>query len=227
MSKTATLIGATGLIGGYLLNELLNDPFYDTVRILIRRPLELTHPKLEKKLVDFNDNDSLLVAIDNSDVVFCTVGTTQRKVKGDKEAYRKIDFDIPVKAARFCKMTGCETFVIVSSVGANSKSGNFYLKLKGQVEDAIKEVARPDDQVGRGLKSVHIMRPSMLMGERKESRLGEKVGKVLITGLSFLIPSKYKLIHAKKVARAMLAAAKEGKEGVFVYEYREIKKLNN
>ena len=77
MSKTATLIGATGLIGGYLLDELLNDPFYDTIRILIRRPLELTHPKLEKKLVDFNDSDSLLVAIANSDVVFCTVGTTQ------------------------------------------------------------------------------------------------------------------------------------------------------
>jgi uncharacterized protein YbjT (DUF2867 family) len=213
MSKTATLIGATGLIGGYLLDELLNDPFYDSVRILIRRPLELTHPKLEKKLVDFTDSDSLLIALSNSDVVFCAVGTTQKKVKGDKEAYRKIDFDIPVKAARFCKLTGCETFVLVSSVGANSKSENFYLKLKGEVEDAVESV---------GLNSVHIMRPSMLTGDRKEFRLGEKVGKVLMTAFSFLIPSKYKLIHAKKVAQAMLAAAKENKEGVFVYEYKKI-----
>jgi uncharacterized protein YbjT (DUF2867 family) len=215
---TATVIGATGLIGSYLLNELLNDPFYDTVKILIRKPLDITHPKLEKKIVDFNDSDSLLVAIDNSDAVFCAVGTTQKKVKGDKEAYRKVDYDIPVKAARFSKMTGCETFVLVSSVGANSKSKTFYLKLKGEVEEAVKTV---------GVKSVHIMQPSMLLGERKEFRLGEKIGKIFMTGLSFLLPSKYKPIQANKVAIAMLNAAKENNEGFFVYEYDGIRKLNN
>ena len=215
---TATLIGATGLIGSYLLNELLNDSFYDTIKIIIRKPLDITHPKLEKKIVDFNDSDSLLIAIDNSDIVFCAVGTTQRKVKGDKEAYRKVDYDIPVKAARFCKMTSCETFVLVSSIGANSKSNNFYLKLKGEVEDAVKEI---------GLRSVHIIRPSMLLGDRKEFRLGEKIGNPLMTALSFLLPSKYKPIHAKKVAIAMLNAAKKNKEGFFVHEYGEIRKLNN
>ena len=127
---TATLIGATGLIGNYLLDELLQDDYFDTVKILIRRPLEFSHPKLEKHLVDFNDGDSFLVALSNSDVVFCSIGTTQKKVKGDKEAYRKIDYDIAVNAARFSKMVGCETFVLVSSIGANSKSNNFYLKLK-------------------------------------------------------------------------------------------------
>ena len=136
-TKTATIIGVTGLIGNYLLEELLKDDYYHTVKVLIRRPVDLAHPKLEKKLVDFNDSDSLLVALSNSDVVFCTVGTTQKKVKGDKAAYRKVDYDIPVNAARFCKMTGCEKFVLVSSVGANSKSNNFYLKLKGDVEDAV------------------------------------------------------------------------------------------
>jgi uncharacterized protein YbjT (DUF2867 family) len=216
MSQTATLIGVTGLIGSCLLDELLNDPFYDTVRILIRRPLELDHAKLEKKLVDFNDSDSLLVAIDNSDVVFCAVGTTQRKVKGDKEAYRKVDYDIPVKAARFCKMTGCETFVLVSAVGASSRSGNFYLKLKGETEDAVESV---------GLNSVHIMRPSVLLGGRKEFRLGENIGKGIMTAFSFLIPSKYKPVHAREVAKAMVAAAKGNKEGVFVYEYKEIKNI--
>src|SRR6185436_7972134 len=124
---TATLVGATGLIGSYLLEALLDDPYFDTVRILIRRPTDITHPKLEKKIVDFNDSDSLLVALSNSAVVFCAIGTTQKKVKGDKEAYRKIDFDIPVKLARFCKMSGCEKFILVSSVGANSKSSNFYI----------------------------------------------------------------------------------------------------
>jgi len=215
---TATLIGATGLIGGYLLEELLNDRSVDKVRVLIRRPIEITHPKLEKNIVDFNDGDSLLVAISNSHVVFCAVGTTQRKVKGDKEAYRKVDFDIPVKAARFCKMTGCEKFILVSSVGANSKSSSFYLKLKGEVEEAVRAV---------GLKSVHIMRPSLLLGGRKEFRFGEDFSKVFITTLSFLIPSKYKAIQAKDVAKAMLAAAKRTEEGVFVYENREINALND
>src|SRR5215510_13389634 len=97
-AMTATIIGATGLIGNHILQLLLNDSYFDTVRILVRRPVDISHTKLEKKIVDFNDNDSLLIAIANSDVVFCTIGTTQRNVKGDKEAYRKIDFDIPVKA---------------------------------------------------------------------------------------------------------------------------------
>jgi uncharacterized protein YbjT (DUF2867 family) len=184
------------------------------VRVLIRRPLDKAHPKLEKKIVDFNDNDSLLVALSNSDVVFCTIGTTQKKVKGDKDAYRKIDYDIAVNAARFCKMTGCEKFILVSSVGANTKSNTFYLKLKGEIEDVVKET---------GLKNIHIMRPSVLMGERKESRFGEKLSKIIMTPISFLIPPKYRPIHGKDVAKAMLAVSKKNKEGFFVYENAEIK----
>lgn len=215
--KTACLVGATGLTGGYLLQLLLNDPAFNTVKILIRRPLALlSHPKLEKKLVDFNDSDSLLVAMDNSDVVFCAVGTTRRKVKGDKEAYRKVDYDIPFKAARFSKMTGCETFVLVSAVGANSKSRNFYLRLKGETEDAVASV---------GLKSVHVMRPSLLLDHREESRTGEKIGKTVMSALSFLMPAKYKPVRAEDVARAMIAVSKENKQGFFVHETGEIKKM--
>jgi uncharacterized protein YbjT (DUF2867 family) len=213
---TATQIGATGLIGGYLLEELLKDDYFDTVRILIRRPLELTHPKLEKKLVDFTDAESFRLALEGSDVVFCAIGTTQKKVKGDKVAYRKVDYDIPVNAARFCKMIGCEKFVLVSSVGANSKSKNFYLKLKGEVEEALKAV---------GLKSVHIMRPSMLLGDRKEFRLGEKIGSPVMKAISFLLPSKYKPIHGRDVAKAMLALGRNGKEGSDYYEFAAIKDL--
>lgn len=215
---TATIIGATGLIGNHLLSELLDDPYFDTVRILIRRPLDLAHPKLEKKIVDFNDSDSLLVALSNSNVLFCSIGTTQKKVKGDKDAYRKIDFDIPVKLARFSKMTGCEKFILVSSVGANTKSNNFYVKLKGEVEDAVKTV---------GLRSLHIMRPSFLLGERKEFRIGEVIGKPLMQIFSFVIPAKYKAIHAKDVAKAMAAIAKSKNEGTFVYEHDQIKALGN
>jgi uncharacterized protein YbjT (DUF2867 family) len=211
---TATLVGSTGLIGGYLLEELLNDPYFDTVRILIRRPIDTTHPKLEKKIVDFNDSDSLLVALSNSDVLFCAIGSTMKKVKGDKDAYRKIDFEIPVKLARFCKMTGCEKFILVSSAGANSKSMNFYQRLKGETDEVVKEA---------GLKTVHIMRPSLLLGERKEFRLGENIGKAVMTSLSFLIPDKYKAIQGKDVAKVMVALSKKNEEGSFIHENSEIR----
>jgi uncharacterized protein YbjT (DUF2867 family) len=213
---TATLIGATGLIGNYILEDLLKDDFYPAVRILIRRPLELSHPKLEKKLVNFSDAESFRLALEGSDLVFCAIGTTQKKVKGDKTAYRKVDYDIPVNAARFCKMTGCEKFLLVSSAGANSKSNNFYLKLKGEVEDAVKAV---------GLRAVHIMRPSMLLGDRKEFRLGEKIGTPVMKVISFLLPSKYKPVHGRDVAKTMIASSKKNEPGFFVYEGIEILKI--
>ncbi|MFI5130323.1 MAG: NAD(P)H-binding protein [Chitinophagales bacterium] len=214
--KTATIIGVTGLIGTQLYDLLKQDRSFETIRLIVRRPMPKDDPGTEIKLVDFNDAESLLLAIEGSDVVFCTVGTTNKKVKGDNDAYRKVDFDIPVKAARFCKTTGCETLVLVSAVGANKNSGNFYLKLKGEVEVAVREI---------GLDSVHIMRPSMLLGDRKEFRAGEKIGKALMQATSFLLPSKYKPIHARNVAKAMLAVAEEKKKGFFVYEYNDMKRL--
>lgn len=224
-AKTASIIGATGLVGSELLNLLLEDNYFETVKVLVRRPFDREHAKLEKKLVDFKDNDSLLVALDNSDAVFCAVGTTQRKVRGDKEAYRKVDYDIPVHAARFCKMTGCKIFALVSAVGANSKSGNFYLKLKGEVEDEVKKLVGPNESTGQGLESVHVMRPSLLLGDRKEFRLGEKIGNPLMKSFSFLLPSKYRPVEARVVAKAMLTAAKRAQKGFFVYEYSEMKQL--
>ena len=113
-------------------------------------------------------------------------------------------------------MAGCRTFVLVSAIGANKNSNNYYLKLKGEVEEAVREV---------GLESVHIMRPSMLLGDRKESRPGEKIGKAFMQATSFLLPSRYKPIHARDVAQAMVAASKEKKEGFFVYEYSDMKKF--
>lgn len=213
----AVLIGVTGLIGNYLLEELLADDHFDQVRVLVRRPFEFTDPKLEKVLVDFNDGDSVLVALNDCDAAFCTIGTTQAKVKGDKAAYRKVDYDIPVNLARFCKMTGCEKFILVSAVGANAKSSNFYLRLKGEVEDAIKT---------QGLNTVHIMRPSMLLGDRKEKRTGEQIAKAVMKTFSFLVPSKYKAIHGRDVAKAMVSAAKDKRSGCFIYEYAALKNVS-
>src|SRR6185503_10449350 len=215
-AKTATIIGVTGLVGSHLYDLLKQDKSFETIRLIVRRPMPRDHPNTEIKLVDFDDAESLMLAIDGSDVVFCSVGTTNKKVKGDKDAYRKVDFDIPVRAARFSKMTDCRNYILVSAIGAKKTSNNFYLKLKGQTEDAVKE-AGPD--------SIHIMRPSILLGERKESRPGEKIGKAFMQATSFLWPSRYRPIHARDVAKAMLAAAKQEKKGIFVYEYADMKKL--
>lgn len=218
-TKTATLIGATGLIGSHLLSLLEQDNDYHTIRLLVRRPLQNTHPKVEVKLVDFTDEESFKLGIYGSDVVFCAIGTTQQKVKGDKEAYRKVDYDIPVKAARFCKETGCPQFLLVSSVGADAKAGNFYLQLKGEVEEAIKAMNLP---------SVSFFRPSLLLGARQEQRIGEKVAQAIMPIFSFALFgnwSKYKPIHAADVAKAMLLTANKETSGLTVLEHATLKEL--
>ena len=211
--RTATIIGATGLIGGYLLQQLMQNENFDTIRLLVRRPFKNEHSKVEVKLVDFNDHESFKLGIDGSDVVFCAVGTTQKKTKGDKEAYLRIDHDIPVNAAGFCKETGCNNFLIVSSVGADAKSNNFYLQLKGEVEDEIKKM---------NLESVSVFRPSILLGDRKESRPVERIGQIAMQTFSFILINnlrKYKPIKAQEVAAAMIYAAKQQKSGFSIYEY--------
>lgn len=214
--KTATIIGSTGLIGSHLLELLKNDDDYKTIRLVLRRQLPVDHPKMETRIIDFENATEYQNAIAGSDVVFCAVGTTKQKVKGDEAAYRKVDFDIPVRAAEFCKNNECNTFILVSSAGADSHSNNFYLKLKGEVEEEIKRIS---------LSAVHIMRPSILLGSRDESRLGESIGKTFMQALSFSFIGKlrkYKPIHASQVAFAMAAIAKKDIKGFFIYEYDEV-----
>ena len=217
--KTATVIGATGLIGSHLVRLLQEENSIETIRVLVRRPVQFSQSKVEVKLVDFSDPESFKLAIDGSDAVFCAVGTTQSKVKGNKEAYRKVDHDIPVNAARFCAETGCRQFLLVSSVGASSRSNNFYLKLKGEVEDAVRQQKIP---------TISIFRPSLLLGDRKENRPGEKISQLVMPAFSFLLVgnwSKYKAIQAKELAAGMVKASKQTKNGFYLFEYNEIKKL--
>jgi uncharacterized protein YbjT (DUF2867 family) len=217
--KTATIIGATGLVGGHLLQLLQREKKYDHIRLIVRRQPAIELTGADIKIISFENKTEFENAISGSDVVFCAVGTTQKKVKGDQLAYRKIDFDIPVTAAQLCKQTGCNTFAFVSSVGANSKIDNFYLKLKGETEDSIKEIS---------LKQTHVMRPSVLMGSRKESRAGEKIAGAIMSALSFLFVGKfrkYKPMKAEKVAKAMLAASLLKQEGFIIYEYDDMMKL--
>ncbi len=215
-AKTATILGATGLIGSHILELLKNDPQYERIKVIVRRPVSIEHPKVKVIQIDFSDENSFKDAIADSDAVFCAVGTTNSKVKGDKAAYRKVDFDIPVNAANYCERNGCNLFLLVSSIGADKSSGNFYLKLKGEVEDAITSL---------NIKAISIFRPSFLLGERQENRGGEKLAKVLTTFVSFMFPSRYKPIKALDVAKSMLAVSKLNITGLKVYQYSEMMQL--
>lgn len=209
----ATLIGATGLTGGLLLEWMLRREEFGTIRILTRKPVAVGDPRLENRVVDFNNAGEMRQALEGSDVILCAIGTTLKKVKGDRAAYRKIDFDIPVNAARLGKAGGCQAFILMSSVGARASSRNFYLQLKGQTEDAVRDT---------GIPSLYILQPSLLTGDRKEFRLGEKIAMKLMPVFAWAFPAKYKPVPAATVARAMYACACKREPGCHILQYREI-----
>ena len=216
--KSVILLGATGLVGSCLFDLLKNDEAFSEIKILVRRPLETKHPKVKIVVIDFSNEEDFNSEMKDADVVFCAIGTTNKKMKGNQTEYRKVDFDIAVNAARYSFESSCRQFVLISSVGANSKSNNFYLKLKGEVEEAILAI---------GFSKVSIFRPSMLMGKRKEFRLGEKIGKIFMVPISFLFPKKMRPIKACDVAKSMLKASNLDTMGVKIYEYKEMKELIN
>ncbi|MFV0607475.1 MAG: NAD(P)H-binding protein, partial [Niabella sp.] len=212
-NRTATIIGSTGMIGSYLQAQLLLDNDYDYVRILVRRPMPVTMDKLEVKLVNFSEPESVMLAIDGSDVVFSCIGTTTKNVNGNKSLYWKIDHDIPVNACKYALETGCKKFIIVSSAGANEHSHNFYLKMKGQTEK---------DLIATGIPELHIMRPGLLLGNRKEKRPMEKFMQGLMkytSGLMLGGARKYRAVKGGDLAKAMIAASKVNQPGVHIYHY--------
>jgi uncharacterized protein YbjT (DUF2867 family) len=206
------IIGASGLIGGYLVDELLKTSD-DKITIISRRHLGLSNPRIHELIVDFTNQDELNEALNGIDAVFIAIGTTQKKMKGDLVAYRKVDYDIPVAVAQACVVNNVPKLLLVSSVGADSSSSNFYLRLKGEVEDVIEKMHIP---------YVGIFQPSLLMGNRNEFRLGEKISQLIMPIFSFAIPSKYKPIAASSVAKAMIRAAIHDVTGVKKYTYADM-----
>lgn len=218
-SIRALVIGSTGMIGNYLVEELIKDDTFSAVTLLVRKPVQWNHPKINIVLVDFNNIAQLSAVIPEGDVVFCCIGTTQKNVNGDKALYYKIDHDIPVHVGQIAKEKGYSTYCIVSAVGANAKAGNFYLKLKGDVEQSLAAIS---------FNSLNIFQPSMLLGQREEKRPTEKILQSVFKGLSALFVGglrKYRGIEGKDVARAMTQAAKLQQPGQHVYEYIEMMKL--
>lgn len=218
-TQIAVVIGASGLIGSQVLEQLLKDASFSLVKILVRTPLDIKHSKLQQELVDFNNDEDFRNKLGSGDCIFCCVGTTQKKVHGDKEAYRKVDFDIPVNAARFGIENGFKKYFLVSAVGANEESKNFYLKLKGETENAIKEF---------NFESIGIFQPSILLGARNEKRSGEAIVKKLMKLFSlFLLGGlkKYRAIDAADVAKAMIEEGKKSNNGVHYFTYESMMHL--
>ncbi len=218
--RTALILGASGLTGGHCLALLLKDDEYSHVSILLRKKLDVQHPKLEQHIVDFEllqyseQSGELLKAQD----VYCCLGTTI-KTAGSQDAFKRVDFDYPLNAAKIAFKNGVENFLLVSSNGAEARSKIFYSRIKGELENALKKV---------GFKSLCIFRPSLLIGKRSKGRTGEFFGMV-IGGIlrPFLIGlfKKYRPIEAEVVARAMITAAKSGFKGVHIFESDEIQKI--
>lgn len=216
--RTALLAGASGLIGNYLIFKLLKSDEYDRVISLSRRPLHLKHPKLEERVVDFDHLRPEDVA--GADVVFCCLGTTIRQA-GSQEAFRKVDFTYPIEIARLALAAGARHYLLISSVGADASSRIFYSRVKGEVEQAIARI---------GFPSYTVLRPSILLGKRKQFRPGEIFGKVadwLLTPVSLLIPPlrRYRGIQAGKVADAMIALSREPVAGMQVLESEQLQRF--
>jgi len=216
-TRTAAILGASGLVGGFCLRALVDDPDYSRVVTFGRRELpSFTRAKVAQRVADLDS----LTAEDFRSVqdVFCALGTTIRKA-GSQAAFRHVDLELPLRAATEAVKAGAEQFVVVSSVGADPASKNFYLHTKGQMES---ELARLP------FKAIHILRPSLLIGRRAEFRLGEAITMALAPALDLLTLGalrKYHSIRAETVGRAMVAAAKQGASGASVGEYDEIARL--
>ena len=199
MGKTAIILGASGLTGGLLLQNLLDDTSYDRVKLFSRASVGLKTTKVEEHLIDLFKLERYDQEF-TGDVVFCCIGTTKAKTPNE-ELYRKIDHGIPVSAATLAKMNHIETIVVVSALGADPKSRIFYNRTKGEMEQEILQL---------DIKNTYILQPSLIGGKRGEKRSGESAAKFFMNIFGFLVPKKYKMIKPEIIARAMQKVASEG-----------------
>ena len=201
------LLGATGLVGRELLDLLLQDDEVEQVRVIARRSTGVASPKLDEHILELDAMDSRrdLFAVD---AIFCALGTTI-KTAGSQERFRVVDHDYPVQAARLGREQNAQHFLLVSSLGASPTSRTFYLRVKGEVERDVLQLDYP---------RTTIIRPSLLLGERGEYRLGERI----FSHFGWLMPKAYKPVHVRDVARALVRAAHSQRTKVEIIESRAI-----
>ena len=214
--KTALLFGSTGLVGGHVLNQLIQNDNYSKIKIFVRSSIELNDPKIEIIQTDFKNLENHREDIKGEDCFFC-IGTTKQN-SPDKNEYKKVELDIPKKIAQIAKANLVNSFIFVSSIYANPKSSGDYVKFKGLVEEELKKLT---------FSNLGILRPSFLMGDRKENRVGEKIGILTFSLLSPLLLGplkKMKPINSKVVAQAMIKIANENLEKT-IFESNEIVEL--
>ncbi|MFT4759667.1 MAG: hypothetical protein ACI9XO_002495 [Paraglaciecola sp.] len=214
--KIALVFGATGLIGGYLLNHLLDHPAYAKVITFGRSKSEIAHPKLTEEIVDL-DQPELFTGRIKGDEIFCCLGTTRSKA--GKEGFYKVDYTYCFNAAKMGKENGISQFLLISSVGADAGSTFYYSKVKGKIENAVKALNYP---------ATHILQPSLLLGERKESRLGESIAQKVwrvIDKVAGNVFGKYSPIEGETVAQAMIYAAQSEVSGVQIYDSQELENM--
>ncbi len=214
--KTALVFGSSGLIGGHLLNQLIKNDYYDKIKIFVRSEPEINDPKVEIIKTDFNNLENHREVIKGDDCFFC-IGTTKQN-SPDKNDYRRVELDVPKEIAQIAKSNSVNSFVFVSSGYADPKSSGDYLKFKGEVEEELKRL---------NFLKLGIMRPSFLLGDRKEKRVGEKIGIFVFKLLSplFLGPlKKMKPIHSATVAKAMIAIT-QNESSQIIFESNEIAEL--
>lgn len=217
MKKSAIILGSSGLIGSNLLTLLLENSNFESVKIFVRKILPIQHQKLIQILTNFEELGAVKNEI-KADVIFCCLGSTRKKTP-DLQEYRKIDHDYPIYFAEEGLKNGLTEYHLISALGANSNSSNFYTKMKGETEDAIKNLEIP---------SLYIYQPSFLKGNRTENRLGEKIALIVMKLIDPLLMGslkKYKTIAAEVVAKAMINESIKNKKGIFVLESDKIKEL--
>jgi uncharacterized protein YbjT (DUF2867 family) len=215
--STALLAGATGLVGGHVLQQLLADPTWDRVIALVRRELKLKHPKLQQRITSFEEIAHVPWFPQSHDV-FCCLGTTLNRA-GSKEAFRRVDHDLGVDLARRASSAGADQFLVVSSFGAAPGAPSFYLRVKAEMEAAVSAVP---------FGGTHIFRPSFLAGGREESRPGERITLAALGAFSFaLYGPLYRLrpVDPAVVARAMLRIARERPRGVRIFHSERIQEI--
>lgn len=222
-TRTALVLGSTGLVGTHLVATLAQDPAYDRVVCLVRRPsIEgafKANERVHERIVDFEKVTE--ADLEQADDLFCTIGTTMKKA-GSREAFRWVDHDVPLKVAKFAYVRGVKRVALCSSVGADAASESFYLRTKGELESAL--AALP-------FHAVHVMRPSLLLGDRQEKRPGEAIGAVAAraaSGLMLFGLRKWRPVDARLVARAMVAAmfGPDPQPALRIHEYDDILRLS-
>jgi uncharacterized protein YbjT (DUF2867 family) len=210
VTRIALVLGATGLVGRALTEDLLSEGKWDEVRVLVRRPLALTHPKLRQIQVDWDRLEQYSGQFSGVYAVFCCLGTTIKQA-GSQKQFERVDLEYPLAAAALARAQNVKQFLAVSSMGASTKSRSFYSRTKGRTEEGL---------IAAGFHGLHLFRPSLLLGDREEFRMGERVAAVLMKGLDFAMvgqAAKYRAIPAARVARAMMNIALADTGGVHIY----------